>query len=60
MEYFEEFSSSDNEEDVTQFMNIPNLNLKDDYRETYDVTSENLNKRDLKLLNKEILEKQMF
>ena len=48
--------ASENESDDIQFMNIPHLNDNEESKESYDVVSNKLKKRDIKLLNKESFE----
>ena len=52
--------ASENESDDIQFMNIPHLNNKEESKESYDVISDKLKKRDIKLLNKEVLKNNCF
>ena len=52
--------ASENESDDIQFMNIPHLNNKEESKESYDVISDKLKKRDIKLLNKGSFEEQLL
>ena len=52
--------ASKNESDDIQFMNIPHLNNKEESKESYDVISDKLKKRDIKLLNKGSFEEQLL
>ena len=52
--------ASENESDDIQFMNIPHLNHKEESKESYDIASDKLKKRDIKLLNKGSFEEQLI
>ena len=52
--------ASENESDDIQFMNIPHLNNKEESKEFYDVVSDKLKKRNIKLLNKGSFEEQLL
>ena len=52
--------ASENESDDIQFMNIPHLNDNEESKESYDVVSNKLKKRDIKLLNKESFEGKLL
>ena len=52
--------ASENESDDIQFMNIPHLNHKEESKESHDVVSDKLKKRDIKLLHKGSFEEQLL
>ena len=52
--------ASENESDDIQFMNIPHLNHKEESKESYDIASDKLKKREIKLLNKGSFEEQLL
>ena len=59
LEYIVDFAS-ENESDDIQFMNIPHLNHKEESKESYDIVSDKLKKRDIKLLSKGSFEEQLL
>ena len=52
--------ASENESDDIQFINIPHLNHKEKSKESYDIESDKLKKRDIKFLNKGSFEEQLL
>ena len=59
LESIVDFASKNGSDDI-QFMNIPHLNNKEESKKSYDVVSDKLKKRDIKLLNKGSFEEQLL
>ena len=52
--------SSENESDDIQFMNILHLNYKEESKVSYEIESDKLKKRDIRLLHKGSFEEQLL